>query len=84
MASKLTDISFFFSNLSTDLVANGNSTSDQSYSPSNFRSLLILSGLLPNSAHLSAAITDHLKHYMSSFVGFIITFFLDNQSGSGR
>ena len=80
----LTNISFFLLNLSIDLIVNGNSMSDQSYSPLNYHSLLILSGFLPISSHLSAVITAHFKHSKSLFLGFIIAFFLEIQSGSGR
>ena len=78
----LTNILLFFSNLPIYLVANGYSTSVQSYSFSNLLSLLTLSRLLPISSHLLAVITAHLKHSISLFLGFIIAFLLDNHSGS--
>ena len=62
----------------------GNPTPDQSKSASNLLCLDILLGLLPISSHLEAAITAHLKHSQSAFFGFIIAFFLANQSGNRR
>ena len=64
------------------LVDTGYAISFQSSSFSYRLNLLILSGLAPISSHLSPAITAHLKHLLSNFSGFIIAFFLLNQSGS--
>ena len=76
-------ISFLDSNLLISVVEAGNLIPSQLKLSSYLLSLLILSGLLPICSRLEAAIIAHLKHSISEFFGFIMAFFLANQSGRG-